>query len=426
MALAAVLAACQTTNTYHPVSYNSHDIAKEKLRRDIFVNVTDPHLCKDEVSPETGDSKSIHVDRKFLCLVARDMSDNQAKIIADISEIAYQKVASFLKIENPRKITVIVREEAENMPPRALAPKGRVYIPLKFVKKGFIEGALIHEFSHALMGASGPYFLRIERDYSRNKMTRIYTTSSLLNEGIAQYLQLQLVEADDILKKKMNLHAIVKSRQTRNIRFYYLENIHTSHEWNNAHGSVFSQKKKLDYYVSAGSFTKFLIEKKGLKNFLKMYRGGEFESIYGMTLVELQADWLTFIENGNDFHLFPNGLYGPYDTEKLSDKLICRHRNRKQRFAEEYRRRKLDDNRCIAQRNLFISPHSQTTSIRTINKSGEIVDVEIPDISNDKFVKLPQLSDHQICRKMNIDALYTKEAERRGLNSHNCAIAKKN
>ncbi len=45
-------------------------------------------------------------------------------------------------------------------------------------------------------------------------------------------------------------------------------------------------------YREAGSFAGYLIETHGVKQFKEVYRGFLFESIYGISIDEIQSKWL--------------------------------------------------------------------------------------------------------------------------------------
>jgi hypothetical protein len=52
----------------------------------------------------------------------------------------------------------------------------------------------------------------------------------------------------------------------------------------------------LDNYFSAGCFVKYLIETRGAEKFAQIYTTSDYSGVYGMTLIELQNEWLKHLE----------------------------------------------------------------------------------------------------------------------------------
>lgn len=51
--------------------------------------------------------------------------------------------------------------------------------------------------------------------------------------------------------------------------------------------------RNLEHYYAAGCFVQFLIEQHGVAAFAQLYPSGDYVSVYGQTLRELEAEWLT-------------------------------------------------------------------------------------------------------------------------------------
>lgn len=350
MLMSITLTACKTTepvveNYTGPVIENYI----EKFRQEKLVNLPDPNQCQGGGALDPlSRAEPILVDRGYLCVLTQDLTLEESLIVADFAEIAFQKVVHFLEIKNPRKITIIVRRDEVIGNGRAKAQYGRVIIPKRHFENKVDDGLLIHEITHALMGLSGPYVMRRESRYVGNQrhVTRHLGTSGLLNEGLAQYLQLKLANPSNLLKQKLALHAVVKRASRRLFKHHLLLSLHKNEEQFSGHGSNYKKRVRVTNYLFAGSFVKFLIEENGLDHFLPLYRGAEFTESYGKKLDGLQNDWIFFLHRERLVKRFPNGGNGKYQISKLSDALICRKMDISPRFAEEGDSRSLTTDKC--------------------------------------------------------------------------------
>ena len=52
-------------------------------------------------------------------------------------------------------------------------------------------------------------------------------------------------------------------------------------------------------YVEAGSFTEYLIDRFDMEPFREVYKYGDFEQVYGISLEQLERDWRTVLERGH-------------------------------------------------------------------------------------------------------------------------------
>jgi LysM repeat protein len=69
--------------------------------------------------------------------------------------------------------------------------------------------------------------------------------------------------------------------------------------------------RNLDTYYAAGCFVQYLIEKYSATRFAKVYHSGDYATVYGKSLAQLQADWIARLE-ASDIAL-------PFDPKNLAD-----------------------------------------------------------------------------------------------------------
>ncbi|MBT3990614.1 MAG: hypothetical protein HON14_15455 [Rhodospirillaceae bacterium] len=341
------LLSCQTTTPTGEAKEVTLDPGLERIRFEKMFNVDDIRECK--LQEGIPAAKITIIDRGKLCVLAADMSEFEANAIADAAEISYQKVVSFLDLQYPRKITITVKEEGLDKPPRAYAPVGRIIVPKRIFKNGIHEGVLIHEITHTLMGLSGPFVARIER--TRRRRIRHLVSSGLLNEGLAGYMDSALADRGALSYRKINAHKLTYKHLLNKINYGLLAKLHRDKKLFLGHGKPSKKKKLVARYIIAGSFVRYLIENYGVFELMRVYQGMTFLEVYTKDINSLQEEWLFYMTE----HYFPDvDTLMNANTEarklktfsRISDKLICRKMDIDEIFVEEGKRRELNKLKC--------------------------------------------------------------------------------
>ncbi|MBT3552553.1 MAG: hypothetical protein HOO19_19915 [Rhodospirillaceae bacterium] len=106
-----------------------------------------------------------------------------------------------------------------------------------------------------------------------------------LNEGIAMYLEQKFhpdaeyrsIDLDEKAERAMMRTGFISLQDTNEFFLDSAERL---------------KAERFTVYREAGSFVRYLIEMHGLKQFKEVYRGFSFESVYGVTIDEIQSQWL--------------------------------------------------------------------------------------------------------------------------------------
>jgi hypothetical protein len=215
-------------------------------------------------------------------LVERDI----AKII-DIKEGHYEKILSWLELDNGRKIDYY------------LYPSSKEKIALMGDN---IPGNAIWEELSIEDGRADSKKFEIHVVYNENcKFIGEHEDTHLLSlpwglsiylfcEGLAQYMEDSFMGED--------LHVVAKKLFQEN-KLYPLEWLCANSNWNNVEPVII--------YPQAGSFAKFIIEKYGKDKFKKSYQNTsrhfetsqnlfEIERIYAKNINQLEQEWLDFLK----------------------------------------------------------------------------------------------------------------------------------
>ncbi len=336
--LAVLLSACQTL-----------DGQLRQVHFEKMVNVVDPFACAiDHTNFKPSIYNQKKVERGIFCLLSYGVTDERLKEVADIAEIAYHKVVEYLEISNPRKITIIIRDEPKEKIARTKASIGRIIIPNRYLTKSIDDGLFIHEITHALMGLAGPVVSHESEYRSRRTIhiTRHLVANALFIEGLATYLQIELADKDNLLKKKFRPHAVVKKVLSKDIRPWSLGTLHIDPDLFKHSDAIHEQKETTQNYMIASSFVKYLIEEYGLRKFLEVYEGGRLTAFYNEDIGGLQKEWEIFLGKNEMSKFKANGDTGYFDITKLTDTLICRKKESGGNFEEEAKRREITKKDC--------------------------------------------------------------------------------
>jgi hypothetical protein len=159
-----------------------------------------------------------------------------------------------------------VRRYEIHIPDGRLGPKGR-------------DTTLIHELTHAVAGEP-------------------YGDNLLLAEGLAVHVHGVLSpDTESQSYAQFPIHQIAKAVIKKDAEEFSVSSLYQKR-------SVFRSLDKTDLkttigrsyaYVVSGSFVKFLIDRYGVKKFMRVYNNGEFFITYGRDLTELEHDWRRYL-----------------------------------------------------------------------------------------------------------------------------------
>lgn len=141
--------------------------------------------------------------------------------------------------------------------------------------------------------ADQQYILTHELTHVTTWNTMGAPASVMLHEGVAVYTGMKLVENTGYIPLDLFCAA-----------YYTIEQLPSLSASPSFEGHI----RDLSTYYAAGCFVKFLIEKYGTDNFATVYRTGDYGSVYGKSLVELEAEWIGTIQAVDSFPFDPNEL----------------------------------------------------------------------------------------------------------------------
>lgn len=108
--------------------------------------------------------------------------------------------------------------------------------------------------------------------------------SVMLHEGVAVYVGMELVEDKSYIPIESYCAAYYQLGQ--------LPSLSTSPSFQ---GHI----RDLDTYYAAGCFVQYLIEKYGIGNFAEVYYTGDYYSVYGQSLKDLETEWIVTLEDSD-------------------------------------------------------------------------------------------------------------------------------
>jgi hypothetical protein len=227
-----------------------------------------------------------------------DVAEGDAKRLASAAERAFEKVTRFLKLEFPQKLIIEISGSFPN-------PKAFVADRLFRIPANRIDGTV-----------GGPPHLRCRGPAIYHAITRLVAGSahpkhgSMLTVGLGVYLEEQFKPAGAIPSSKL-CQSLTDPEQkfTALLQRSYPTMGRDLHEAMGRALSVYGrfipvaeaerERNRRRYgfttrvaELTEGSFVRFLIEEKGgLTRFLRLHKGGSFDSVYGKDLSTLEAEW---------------------------------------------------------------------------------------------------------------------------------------
>ncbi|WP_080848644.1 hypothetical protein [Cytobacillus gottheilii] len=206
-----------------------------------------------------------------------NLPDSDIKIVETRLQNAYKKITSSIKIDykHPTEIHVILKEG--NLASSGFKDTIKLYGDMDTYP-------IVHELSHILLG------------YGKN-----FDASSgfITQEGIAEYFQQKYGTNNfyphhshmRFLKQFNKVYPLSLLASTENSFELFRPNMSSDDGY----------KIQQIAYVQAGSFISYLIETYGMEKFESIYNEQNLtdtiETVYGKNLLELEEDWLLFLEN---------------------------------------------------------------------------------------------------------------------------------
>jgi len=144
--------------------------------------------------------------------------------------------------------------------------------------------------------ADRQYILTHELTHLMTWNTMGQPASVMLHEGVAVYVGLQLVEDKGHVPLDLFCAAYHQSGQLPSL---------------SASPPFLGHIRNLDTYYAAGSFVQFMIQGYGTGRFAEVYHTGNYCGVYGKSLADLEAEWITDLES-SEYAL-------PFDSNELVD-----------------------------------------------------------------------------------------------------------
>jgi hypothetical protein len=213
------------------------------------------------------------VDERFEFYFESDsVSLTQKKIVRLITAFHFEELVNFFQTQ-PTKIIKIFFFESNESKKRLLGTGSADFTkPWQyqiFLTRDNFRNTIKHELAHIFCG-----------EYSENIFNVAHNNNLGLVEGAAMAAEWEWNE------KEPHFYAA-------NI-FRYVDEINPSTFFR---GFNFAFKPSNISYIISGSFARFIIDEFGIKKFANLYSSGDFENIYGLTLVELSKQYLKFIRS---------------------------------------------------------------------------------------------------------------------------------
>lgn len=221
-------------------------------------------------------AKSERIKTDNLVITYENISSEMSQKFAEQAEKAFRDITAYLsKKYRQGRIYIYVSDKHDI--PRA-TKDNEVLIPANRIRGDAggppeIAGrgpAIVHELTHVIAP-------------SRGKPNRY------LDEGLAVFIQ----EKFGTDKAFPNMGEDVHQLTARLIKTVGEPiSIHKLEETRNSSMTVNLRRLA---YVQEGSFVRYLIEKFGIKDFMAMYEGKSYETVYKKSLEDLERDWKEFI-----------------------------------------------------------------------------------------------------------------------------------
>lgn len=210
----------------------------------------------------------IETDHFVITYPATRVDGAKAAQLAALHEFQFERLARELRVIPRKKIYSFLYASAEQK--RLLVGAGRTNIAKPWlwqihVNLDDVERALAHELIHVLAADFGSPILRIGWNPG-------------LIEGLA--VAVERVEYDE------TIHRLARMVQQAGVRMN-LADVFTIRG--------FVQSVPGVSYTTAGSFCRFLIDRYGWRRFKRVYRSGDFQSVYGKSLSRLGEEWAQFL-----------------------------------------------------------------------------------------------------------------------------------
>jgi hypothetical protein len=257
-------------------------------------------LCTAQAYPIDAIAKTL--DGQGFSFTYDEMTDQEAASIFSRAQEAYPAIISYLGLTTAPQIVIndynggelakgetrietVPSGAGETAAAPATAGPVRISIPVRYMRQKRFNTAVVHEMTHALAGAPADKNL-------------------FLAEGLAVHVHGVLSREDEAESfANFPIHRIANrilqrfERTDLVHRLYDKPSIFTSA--NDKPGDGINAAVG---YAVAGSFVTWLVqrngpagEKKGVADFMRIYRGASFHDVYGQSLRELEAEWVRFV-----------------------------------------------------------------------------------------------------------------------------------
>ncbi|MEM8995761.1 MAG: hypothetical protein AAGF23_13325 [Acidobacteriota bacterium] len=144
-------------------------------------------------------------------------------------------------------------------------------------------------FPASVLGQDSDYGLSIVHEVTHAVFPSAHRPDRFFDDGLAVHLQEKLGEAPSFPQLREKLHPATRRLAAELGGFIPLAET----EAKRRRGSGDTVRLA---YLQEGSFVRFLIETRGLDEFIGVYRDGvALESVYGMSLGDLEAEWLEML-----------------------------------------------------------------------------------------------------------------------------------
>ena len=220
---------------------------------------------------------------------------------------------------------------------------------------------LIHELSHVVAAPLGIPFLKISPRIS-------------LLEGLATAMQPSHLD--------MSVHEWAKSM----LDLGKLPDIETS-----LNAFSFWKENPVRVYFAAGSFTKWLIDTRGIDHFKKVYLGKSFEKTYQTSLESLIGEWKTFLGQISVPHSFVD-LANYFFSQKPFHEKQCVHEIAEAEMRFSTCDPKKNDCRKFLERACELDPENPMLRLKSARYIYRITQ-KVPDMS---MIPLPSAANSRI------------------------------
>ena len=191
------------------------------------------------------------------------------RVVVPRAHRAFDDVTSYLGIDYPG--TIIIHLANQHRIPRQW--RNNIYLPADRVEGESRFGlSVVHEITHVV--AISAY---------RREPNRFY------DDGLAVYLQSRFAAVSSFPEFGNDLHQETVATAEAEGGFLPLATTERIRQ------TTRSASERRLAYLQEGSFTRFLIESRGLEDYLRVYYGESLDTVYGLDLEALEAEWLATI-----------------------------------------------------------------------------------------------------------------------------------